>query len=68
MLASAYPKAIAAQNKCEVVCHAQQLAKVDAAVDSNNAPLMHEGYSSLNALLVVSGNHDFGIGLLAQLH
>lgn len=68
MLAAAYPEAIASQDEGQMVCHAQKLAKVDATVDSNNISLMHQGNSSLNALLVVSGNHDFCTGFLAELY
>ena len=68
MLAAAYPEAIASQDEGQMVCHAQKLAKVDATFDSNNISLMHQGNSSLNALLVVSGNHDFCTGFLAQLY
>ena len=68
MHAAAYPEAIAPQDEGQVVCHAQKLAKVDATVDGNNASLMHQGDSSLNALLVVSGNHHFCTSFLAQLN
>lgn len=68
MLVVTHPETIASQNEGEMVCHAQQLAKVDATVDSNNPPLMHQRNCSLNALLIVGSNHDLSIRLLAQLH
>lgn len=51
-----------------MVCHAQELPKVDAALGWLNTLLMHQGDCTLNALLVVGCNHDLGICLLAQPH
>ena len=51
-----------------MVCHAQQLSKIDAALGGLNALLMHEGDGTLNALLVMGCNHDLSICVVGQPH
>lgn len=64
----AHPVAVAPQNEGEVVGHAQQLPKVDAALLGLHSQLMHQRHRPLNALLVVRGNHDLCPLVMAHLH
>ena len=60
----AYPVPIAAQSESQMVSHAQQLPKEDAAVSGVHAMLLDQSHCLLNGHLVVGGDHHLSSFIL----